>query len=1030
MSTGDDIMADDTNIATFSKDTQIIANQVDRFIQAMYPGYLINSNNISSFIENNSVVSLDAMSFYRIASCTIDKTDDVFRSINEKTEKLMAALHSVNIPIGFGVVSSGGVTNLVLCISQKGNSRTVTKIVNGLLSGIEIQEFTPGFAKKVKKPQSYGLLSGVPSAVVNDEKQTFSLSTVMRALNGSDYTVLFLAKPVADNVIQDQINELISIRDAAFTVSKRNISNSRSEANGESGGRNFADTIGHSNTIGGGIGGGIFKPFILSASINYSHSISKSHTEGYSESITKTITDGKTISAEIQNGFALELISYVDKAIERLKGCQNNGVWEAAICYSADTEFSRDIIKACLSSELSKPVPDKLPMIAFDWEARQYGDQQLIMPDFSRKYGRSPYNPLCSLVNSTELGLLCTFPVDSVPDFEMRQAKQLPLIRYDGSDIKSIGAVCDGERKLDNMPFSFSSEDLNKHTFVCGITGSGKTTTVKKILSVANKPFLVIEPAKREYRNLALKKTIYTFGKPELNCPQINPFYIMLGVSPQAHIDFLKDLFIASFSFYGPMPYILEKCLHNVYKNKGWDLTLGFHPLLADAKHIDKLFNKDYIISQYSKRAHAYLFPTMQDLKDEIERYVSEEMKYDGEVSGNIKTAIKVRLENLCVGTKGYMFNTNECIDMEKIMNSNCVFELEGLADDSDKAFCVGLMLVLISEYRQTQGAGKNKLNHLLVIEEAHRLLKNVSTEQVSEDIGNPKGKAVDHFTNIIAEMRSYGQGVIVAEQIPNKLAPDVIKNTSNKIVHRIVSLDDQQITANTIGLSSEDAIRLGNMRKGYALCHKEGMTLPVSVCIDPVADVTETDDIIFIKGIKERMPKIWLSRVNEILGNRHEAKEIALRLLNTVLAENAEMLVSSVKIATRELRSLLRQNSSSTLFTDALIDCLPAFLSHIIIKYLLCGVYAVKRLPDDKFCDLLKKFIDTEEKKYAAEVKACLSELYGCDTVKFAYNAIAGQILIQNCGNFDVEKSIKSYFIDISSPTFQNIYNLIQRRR
>ena len=72
---------------------------------------------------------------------------------------------------------------------------------------------------------------------------------------------------------------------------------------------------------------------------------------------------------------------------------------------------------------------------------------------------------------------------------------------------------------------------------------SGKTTTVKKILIEARKPFLVIESAKKEYRNLATDTEVYTFGKPEINAPQINPFYILPGVSPQVHIDYLKDLF-------------------------------------------------------------------------------------------------------------------------------------------------------------------------------------------------------------------------------------------------------------------------------------------------------------------------------------------------------------------------------------------------------------------------------------------------------------------------------------------------------
>ena len=98
--------------------------------------------------------------------------------------------------------------------------------------------------------------------------------------------------------------------------------------------------------------------------------------------------------------------------------------------------------------------------------------------------------------------------------------------------------------------------------------GSGKTTTVKRILEEANKeyktPVLVIESAKAEYRNMSLQPYVYTLGKPALNCIPMNPFYIQKGVNPQTHIDYLKDLFNASFSFYGPMPYILEKCLNNI----------------------------------------------------------------------------------------------------------------------------------------------------------------------------------------------------------------------------------------------------------------------------------------------------------------------------------------------------------------------------------------------------------------------------------------------------------------------------------
>lgn len=293
------------------------------------------------------------------------------------------------------------------------------------------------------------------------------------------------------------------------------------------------------------------------------------------------------------------------------------------------------------------------------------------------------------------------------------------------------------------------------------------------------------------------------------------------------------------------MPYIIEKCLYNIYAKRGWNLTLGFHPLLSTPKRIGEMFDADKIQACYDKQSHIYLFPTMQDLKDEIEDYLlnDEEMTYEGEVKGNIQGALRARINSLCVGSKGYMFNTNAVISFEELLKNNVVIELEGLSDDADKAFALGLLIMYINEYRQVRKEISNTsgLQHLLVIEEAHRLLKNVSSEH-SEELGNPKGKAVEHFTNMLAEMRSYGQGVIVAEQIPSKISPDVIKNSSNKIIHRIVSKDDQEIIANTVGLSSADAIYLGNNRTGYAICHKEGMIQPVIIKVDEVSSKTVSD--------------------------------------------------------------------------------------------------------------------------------------------------------------------------------------------
>ncbi|WP_282937684.1 hypothetical protein [Paenibacillus sp. RC67] len=750
----------------------------------------------------------------------------------------------------------------------------------------------------------------------------------------------------------------------------------------------------------------------------------KSHTEGYGEAISKAVMGSEAISGDVQNGFAVELMNYADNAIERLKCGHNNGVWQTAITYSADSDMARNIIQACLCGELSKPDPDKLPLLTFSLGKNMDNNQELLIPDFLNSDIQSP---LCSYINSSELGLLCTLPSESVPDFELRTARRFPLIKsLECEASATVGHVADGKRIIGNMPFSFSLADLNKHTFVCGITGSGKTTTVKKILIGAQKPFLVIESAKKEYRNLSLETTVYTLGKPEINCPRINPFYIMPGVSPGAHIDYLKDLFNASFSFYGPMPYILEKCLHNVYKNKGWNLTLGFHPMLVNERSNVDFFDINYMHKQYALQAHRFLFPTMQELKDEIERYIKEEMDYEGDVAGNIKTAIKIRLENLCIGAKGYMFNTYDYLDFGKLLQENAVFELEGLADDSDKAFCVGLMVIFINEYRQivkeSHGSRKLELQHLLVIEEAHRLLKNVDTERSSENMGNPKGKAVEHFTNMIAEMRSYGQGVIVAEQIPSKLAPDVIKNSSNKIIQRIVAADDQQIIANTIGVSPEEALQLGALETGYALCHKEGMSLPVSVKVQSVDDVYVSDEALYNVETAERIRQINISIARSILSDGDLAKRKSLAFLNTLLIEEAQLVVEACELILFAFESFLKRRDAAMVQCKDYKTICATILAEMVQGFLIRGTYSVNSLPNDDTVSLIENLLKRPSIDAVILLKNSLARLYGRNTEIYAKRIVSELIKRKGSPNLDLSATIETYFIKVTEQTKRSI--------
>ena len=183
-----------------------------------------------------------------------------------------------------------------------------------------------------------------------------------------------------------------------------------------------------------------------------------------------------------------------------------------------------------------------------------------------------------------------------------------------------------------------------------------------------------------------------------------------------------------------------------------------------------------------------------------------DRLGYDERITMDVKAGLVARLDQLrSGGGKGPMFDTRVSIPTEVLFGSPCILELKQLVDDDEKAFVIGLILIRLYEYYEGgQGRSvpaRDGLRHVTLIEEAHRLLRNVSTEQGSEVAANPKGRAIEVFANILSEIRAYGEGFLIAEQVPVKLVPDALKNTNLKVVHRLVAEDDRKAVGGTMNL-------------------------------------------------------------------------------------------------------------------------------------------------------------------------------------------------------------------------------------
>lgn len=358
--------------------------------------------------------------------------------------------------------------------------------------------------------------------------------------------------------------------------------------------------------------------------------------------------------------------------------------------------------------------------------------------------------------------------------------------------------------------FTIAAQDLTRHGLIVGYTGSGKTNTVLYLLDQLWRkqrvPFLVIEPIKGEYRGLISQPgfesaLVFTLGDETTSPFRLNPFELLPDVRLEAHLAALKDCFNAALPQFGILPSIIEEALEEVYQEKGWRLTdRGARP---------------------SPQANSSkLFPTMKDMFAAVIRSV-EGRGYSQKMMEDIRAAAAGRLGTLLRGSKGRMFNTRRSLPLGVLLNRPVVLELGSLNDD-EKALAMMFFLTLLREHCETTRKS-GALAHLTVIEEAHRVMENVASHTGSEVVADTRSRAVAAFSAMLAEIRSYGEGILIAEQSPEKLAPDAVRNTNLKLAHRLVAPKDREIVAGAMLLNQQGQDFLGRMELGKAAIYTGG---------------------------------------------------------------------------------------------------------------------------------------------------------------------------------------------------------------
>lgn len=430
------------------------------------------------------------------------------------------------------------------------------------------------------------------------------------------------------------------------------------------------------------------------------------------------------------------------------------------------------------------------------------------------------FRPPSTPIIGVDVRALVTFGA-SVP----KTLPQSPVVR--------LGPLIAGGRTVSGVPVEFATTDLLRHCFVAGTTGSGKTTTVHNILrqlAVQNIPFLVIEPAKSEYRELfeelvrwgkhPLRLTLRGGTHSEDRALRFNPWRVPPGALWGRHVEGMKLLLRSCFAMQESLPQILERVVFELYTKMGWeDLASTVpeqprpFPTFADfVAPPDKLGGRTFL------------------------QKIVDDMGYRAEATGNLSAAIAVRLSSFTRGLKGQLF-AGEDGQFDEIFKRPTFIELADINEPDIKRFLLGALVQRLAtelEVRQ-RGAAPASVHHALVLEEAHHFLREAAGNGPGAELARESNALL---ANAFAEMRAFGEAIIIADQAPAELSPAVLRNTNMKIVHRLLYEHDCRAMGDAMGLDDPQQRQLRSLRPGECVVHGPSFSRPVQCRVEREEDV------------------------------------------------------------------------------------------------------------------------------------------------------------------------------------------------
>lgn len=396
------------------------------------------------------------------------------------------------------------------------------------------------------------------------------------------------------------------------------------------------------------------------------------------------------------------------------------------------------------------------------------------------------------VITSEEASELFSLPIgsDSVSQgLRINEAKKTSKTFSEGvinSGDVTVGFLKSASRE---NTIGLSCNDLTKHMLIVGTPGSGKTTfsigLLEQVWEKHKIPFLVIEPAKNEYRALIDSipdLQIFTPGKTHISPFVFNPFLPPKNVHLETYKSTLKTAFAAGVTMATPLDKIFEEAISNCYSDFKW---LDIYT----SEDRGEVFNIDDFVKCF--------------------RETFEAVGYLGDAN-NIGKAGVVRLNSF-----RKLFDSYFSIPIEDLLCKPTVIELAAIENSDEKSLIIALVLLSILSYANANYDANGQLRNILLLEEAHVLFG--AEANSTEGAANPSVIAQNLIKRMLAEIRSYGIGMIIADQSPKKVTTDVVALTDIKLAFRLVEHVDKQIIADSSNMDEQQEHRIGRLRPGEA---------------------------------------------------------------------------------------------------------------------------------------------------------------------------------------------------------------------